>query len=264
MYSTLRIILLSLFLTLFSISDLFGQENNTVFQEGEYLKYEVSFLGITLGWITVQSEGVVEWNGTEVYKANASMDSRDGIPFVDLYAKFNGWMDKSLSYSHHFTSNIKDGPNSWLFDQFMIDYKAKNIKYSKWKDKELIQETDIKTTKRVADGTTLFFLARQFTNIKRTVNIPTLINDNLYNTIINFHGKEELTKIDAIDYPVKTLFFDGQAEWEGIYGLNGKFRGWFSADDARVPIKAEMNVYVGSVSITLIEWKRPGWTPPKK
>lgn len=242
---------------------MYSEKNKSIFQVGEFLKYEVSFLGITLGWITVQSEGIEDFNGNKTYKAQAIMDSRDGIPFVDLWAKFNGWMDPSLSYSHNFTSSIKDPPNSWLYDEYHLNYDDKKIGYKLWKDDKLIKDKQFENKKKVVDGTSLFFLARQFTNMKRTVVIPTLITDTLYNTHINFRGDIEGIKIDAIDYKVRTLFFDGRADWEGIYGLNGKFKGWFSDDDARIPIKAEMNVYVGNVDITLIEWKRDGWKPPK-
>jgi len=48
----------------------------------------------------------------------------------------------------------------------------------------------------------------------------------------------------------------------GNYGLSGKFEGWFSDDDAHIPIKAKMNVYVGSVVIELVKWKRGSWNPP--
>lgn len=240
-----------------------SDDKKTVFQAGEYLKYEVSFFGITLGWITVESHGIEDYEGEKTFKATALMDSRDGIPFVDLWAKFNGWMDPSLSYSHFFNSSIKDGPDSWLYDEYDLNYDEKYIRYKKWKDDVLVQDKKFGNKKKVADGTTLFFLARQFTNLKRTVTIPTLIADTLYNTFINFHGKIEGAEVDAIDYEVKTIYFDGRADWEGIYGLNGKFKGWFSADEARIPIRAEMNVYVGSVDITLVEWRRNGWKPPK-
>ena len=55
----------------------------------------------------------------------------------------------------------------------------------------------------------------------------------------------------------------GQARWTGLYGLSGNFEGWFSNDEARVPIKAKMSVYIGSVVIELKSWKRPDWKPPK-
>jgi hypothetical protein len=52
-------------------------------------------------------------------------------------------------------------------------------------------------------------------------------------------------------------------EFSGIYGLTGPFEGWFSNDDARVPIRANMEVMLGSVKVELIGWNRGGWNPPR-
>ena len=80
---------------------------------------------------------------------------------------------------------------------------------------------------------------------------------------INFDGKQEIVEIDAVKYPVRTKYLNGSADWTGAYGLSGKFEGWFSDDDAKIPIRAKMKVYVGSVNIELVSWKRTNWTPPK-
>ena len=50
----------------------------------------------------------------------------------------------------------------------------------------------------------------------------------------------------------------GNAEFVGIFGLTGEFSGWFWNDDARIPIVAKMQVIIGSVTIELMSWKRPG------
>jgi N-acetylglucosamine kinase-like BadF-type ATPase len=51
------------------------------------------------------------------------------------------------------------------------------------------------------------------------------------------------------------VYFRGNSNWTGIYGLTGAFEGWFSDDDARVPIRAKMRVYVGNVLIELVRWE---------
>jgi hypothetical protein len=66
-----------------------------------------------------------------------------------------------------------------------------------------------------------------------------------------------------VNYPIMTTHFDGTANWTGVYGLTGSFEGWFSDDAARVPIKAKMKVYIGSVTLELQSWKRGNWQPPK-
>ena len=40
------------------------------------------------------------------------------------------------------------------------------------------------------------------------------------------------------------------------------FQGFFSDDEAAVPIRAEAKVIVGSIVVELEEWERPGWIPP--
>lgn len=90
-----------------------------------------------------------------------------------------------------------------------------------------------------------------------------MINVHNSSTVINFRNKVEKINNKFIGYDVETIYFDGQALWEGIYGLKGNFEGWFSNDEAAVPILAKMNVYIGTVNLELKSWKRKGWTPPK-
>jgi hypothetical protein len=69
--------------------------------------------------------------------------------------------------------------------------------------------------------------------------------------------------IDAVDYPVDVVRFDGRADFVGVFGLTGGFEGWFSNDDASIPITARMKVILGSIKVELTKWKRGNWAPPK-
>ena len=115
----------------------------------------------------------------------------------------------------------------------------------------------------ILDGATLFFFARQNVNMNKKVKVPTIMDLSVGNTFLNFTGKTEKVKIKAVDYPISTYYLNGKAEWVGVYGLGDKFEGWFSADDARIPIKAKMNVYIGSILLELKKWKRGNWQPPR-
>jgi hypothetical protein len=76
-------------------------------------------------------------------------------------------------------------------------------------------------------------------------------------------SKKTSTEIDAVKYPVETIEFDGRADFVGIFGLTGGFSGWFSNDEAAVPIIAKMKVILGSIRLELVKWNRPGWVPPR-
>ncbi len=253
---------LVVFFVLFSYSFVsFAQSSKMVFPS-EDLLYEVSFLGIKLGTIRIVTEGVETLNDKTVYKTKAFIDSYSGIPFVDLHAVFNSWIDPSVTFSYKFTASMKE-KDYWLFDQIIFDYKNKKIVIEKYKKNEKYLSKVIKTDRKWNDGLSLFFLAREFTKSKKNIKIPTLMDVDTAFTYIDFLGKREKVEISSISYPVRTVWFKGKAEWTGIYGLTGYFEGWFSDDEASVPIKAKMNVYIGSINIELIRWNRQGWVPPR-
>ncbi|OGU58893.1 MAG: hypothetical protein A2X64_01960 [Ignavibacteria bacterium GWF2_33_9] len=234
----------------------------TIFTPNEYLEYEVSFIGIKLGKITVTSIGTDTISSGKVcFNAKAKMDSYNGIPFLDLHAVYNSWMDRSIAFSHFFIGKVK-WDEGWDYNKITFDYEKKKITNRHWLNDSMITNDVFDLTKKINDGCSLFFFARQYANMKKTVLVPTFI-DGIFNTKINFRGKGEPIKIDAINYPAKTLYLDGTTDWKGIYGLTGSFEGWFTDDEARIPLKAYMNVYVGKVLIELTKWERKGWTPPK-
>lgn len=253
--------LLTIFLFFFQSN--YQSQAQSVFLAGEEIEYEVSFLGIKLGSIKIITEGAQKLNGKDIYKAKAFIKSYEGIPFVGLQTTYESWIDKSLSYSHKFIGNSKFLSDAWTYQELIFDYDNNKIRDSKWENKQPMGVLEFATKKKWNDGLSLFFLARQFTDSKKNIRIPTYMGDDTAHTSINFSGKREAIEIDAVKYPIRTILFNGQANWEGVYGLSGKFEGWFSDDEARVPIKAKMKVLVGNVNIELVRWKRNGWTPPK-
>lgn len=261
--STLTIFSAALFLIITVPFASRAQNVSSVLQAGEELEYEVSFLGITLGHIKMTTEQQTDASGQPVIVCKSFIDSRPGIPFIELHSVFSSWMNKSCTFSHQFTANTKESDDSWTFDKYIFDYNAGKFTTEKFKKKQLVEHKEFITKKKWNDGCSLFYVARQLLFAKRNVRIPTVMMADTVATTIAFSGKEEDVEIDAIDYPIRTVYFNGEATWTGIYGVTGKFEGWFSNDAARVPIRAKMKLYVGNANIELVRWKRAGWTPPK-
>jgi hypothetical protein len=113
------------------------------------------------------------------------------------------------------------------------------------------------------DGLSLFFFARDKLLSGQQFNVPTLIKEQKANSFLDFRNERTSVEVDAIDYPVDVVHFDGHLDFVGIFGLTGGFEGWFSNDEARVPIMAKMKVLIGSVTVELMKWNRQGWTPPR-
>jgi len=252
----LAVFIIVTFLTAFS-------SNAQVMSSGEELVYDVSYMGITLGTIRVTTLKNETFNGKSVHHTKIYIDSRKGIPFVDLHSIYESWIDPSVQFSHNFAASTKESDGSWTYDKYLFDYPGQAVTMEKYKANKLSNKRVLKTSKKWNDGSSLFFLARQMLKSKKTIKVPTIIMDDTVSTSINFVGKEETMEIDAAKYPIKTIYLSGTANWTGIYGLSGKFEGWFSDDEARIPIRAKMKLYVGNANIELVKWNRSSWQPPK-
>jgi len=250
------------FILLFGIFSTLSMQAQ-VMAPGEELTYDVSYMGISLGTIKVTTLKNENFNGKTVHHTKVYIDSRKGIPFVDLHSIYESWIDPSVQFSHNFAASTKESDGSWSYDKYLFDYPGQTVTMEKYKANKLSNKRILKTPKKWNDGSSLFFLARQMLKSKKTIKVPTIIMDDTVSTSINFVGKEEIVEIDAAKYPIKTVYLSGTANWTGIYGLSGKFEGWFSDDDARIPIRAKMKLYVGNANIELVKWSRGSWQPPK-
>lgn len=248
-----------LFLTKFIFLILiFGwRVNADIVQVGEELLYDVSYIGIKLGTIRILTLPDTNYKNTPVYHSKIFIQSNPNIPFYSLTAIFNSLMDTSLTQGIYFECNSKEHNQEWGFQR--ITFNKNSIRNEKFYDKQVLNDTTYNNVGKCFDGSTLLFFARKNANKAMNVRLPTIMDLAIGNTFIKFTGRTEQIKIDAFKDSVSCYYLEGKGEWTALYGLGDKFQGWFSADDARVPLKAKMNVYLGNINIELKKWKRKGW-----
>jgi len=233
-----------------------------VMVEGEDLVYNVRYAFIDLGQVRIRNYGRQKDVSFHAYKTFANIDSYKGVPFVDLHATFESLIDSS-SYSRAFTGKVKQDA-LWDFARYHFEYD-KNLVIMDIGHRDTVvskRETlDVKGPQQ--DGLSLFFFAREHLFDRKKVHVPAVVTEKAVNAFITFTDEREEVEVDAIDYPVDVMRFEGNLDFIGIFGLSGEFEGWFSNDEARIPILAKMKVLIGSVTIELMSWKRQGWVPPK-
>ena len=240
------------------------QNGSGFLQIGEELIYEVSYSFIKLGTVRIKTLDKYNKNGRVVFKTIAFIDSYN-IPLVSLHNVFESEIDESV-YSHQFIGSELDG-KEWKYTKYDLDYSTNKAYMERgYPSRKVIYLKDSISldNKKFQDGLSIFFAARNLLYSQSPVNIPVLINEKKENAYIKYPCPSETAEIDAVDYPVDVLKFEGKAGFVGVLGLTGDFRGWFSNDNARIPITARMNVILGSVFVELKSWTRPGWMPPRK
>lgn len=229
---------------------------------GEELVYKVSYAFFSLGEIRLRVLDKVVTDDKVFYKTLAYIDSYKGIPFVNLHDTYESTMNRNI-FSNWFRSQSLDNSET-RFVTYNFDYPNKKIYFEFGKvGGKVVTDKDTASIDTFAqDGLSLFYFARQNLFRGETVRIPTIVNEKVANTTINFLNKIESVEIDAMDYSIDVVAFDGLADFEGIFGFTGKFEGWFSNDNERVPILAKMKVLIGKVKIELIKWTKNNWKPP--
>jgi hypothetical protein len=229
---------------------------------GEELVYNVRYGFIDLGQVRIRTIATEPVGEITTYRTKAYIDSYAAVPFVDLHAIFESWIDPGM-FSRKFVGKAKDG-KKWDYARYAFDYPHERVLIESGTRDTIVEKRDtLAVTGHTQDGLSLFFYARDQLRSSGKQNIPCVVTEKNVNTLIDFTGERSSVEVDAIEYPVDVIAFAGTAEFVGIFGLTGDFEGWFSSDDARVPIMARMEVILGSITIELMEWKRAGWTPPR-
>lgn len=223
----------------------------------------MSYVGVNLGQIRMRLLGTRDSAGTTVHAAQANIDSYPGVPFVDLHAIFDNVFEEPIR-SRRFLSRMKGG-NGWDTVGYDFDYAGRRTIVRGRPapgDGKAFDDT-LSLEAPTQDGLSLFYYARQEAGRRQNTTVPTVVGEKKGNTTFEFLAERTDEEIDALEYPVDVLYFRGEAGFVGIFGLSGEFEGWFSNDEARVPVVAKMKVLIGSVRIELMRWKRDGWSPPR-
>ena len=239
-----------------------GVPPDHVFVEGEELVYNVRYGFIDLGQVRIRTVRADREGGRTVFEGKGLIDSYAKVPFVDLHAVYESRID-SDGYSRGFVGRQKDN-GQWDVARYTFDYPAGRVFIATGVNDSIVAKRDtLQVQTPYQDGLSLFYYARTRLFAGGAVNVPTIIKEQKVNTTINFRAEHGSVDLDAVDYPVDVVRFDGNMDFVGIFGLTGAFEGWFSNDDARVPIQAKMKVLIGSVTVELMKWTRPGWNPPR-
>ena len=236
---------------------------NSFLQVGEELTYNVSYASVDIGVVRIKLVDKKVKEGRTYYNAIAYINSYQGIPFVDLHTIYESSIDAGL-YSAWFRGRTKSN-RSWNFTTYNFKYgeNVLAIESGSWESGIVAERDSFRVDTLYQDGLSLFYFARAHSHSAEYLNVPTVVREKFGNTIIQSTGERVHEELNAVDYDVDLVYVKGEAGFVGLFGLTGEFEGWFSNDDARVPIIAKMKVLIGNVRLELIRWTRPGWAPPR-
>ncbi|MBS1494546.1 MAG: DUF3108 domain-containing protein [Bacteroidetes bacterium] len=236
-----------------------------VLDQGEELKYIVYFGFIKLGEVKIKMTKIETDEGKKTCNAIAYIKSYDGVPFVTLNNIFESEMEqnKEQLYSKKFFATEFKNKDIAKTD-YRFNYDSNKVKVLKETNNKTERNETISFNKgiRFQDGLSIFYSARMNSFANKNYNIPIFINEAQSSVKYSFNINKDVVSVGAVDYDISVIKIAGVADFTGIFGLTGEFVGWFSDDEYRVPIKAQLNVLIGSITLELASYKKTNWKPP--
>ena len=234
---------------------------------GEELTYLVSYSFMKLGEVKLKVRDKKEINGKTYYSTIAYIDSYTGIPFVNVHQTYesNVGAPPQGDYYSNFFRGVSKEEKPYTYTEYYFNYDDHNVRVKKGRFSPAKVWTDSIGTidKFYQDGLSIFYYARDNCGQNKSVDVPCLVAEKKVYTKINFYKEVSDVSIDAVDYDIACTRLDGEMDFISIFGLTGHFEGWFTNDEAAIPVVAKMKVIIGNIKLELVNWKRKGWQPPK-
>jgi len=243
----------NIFFIIFFISFFtFSQNRSTAFQNGEFLKYKVSYGLINAGFATLQID--------EIEKNSKTLFHVDGkgwtVGVLDFFFRiednYQTYFDKKTLQPQHFIRKINEGGYTKNKEIF-FDYQNHQAIV---KDHKNNTEKSFFIQNNVNDMLSVLYLLRSM-NLKdlkqnEIFSINMFFDEKMININLEYKGKDIInTKFGK----VKTIVIKPQVEVGRIFKENESVTIWLSDDDNKIPIRIKANVLVGSIKAELFEHK---------
>jgi hypothetical protein len=226
------------------------------FCSGEVLRYRVRYGPIRLSTVTISQEEIVFGAGR---KAVVRMrgESTPDLPFFKM-----NWRNRSVlvpSYpslrDFEFVSMCEDNVRL----QYGYDLGRREVVIKKECAGSMVEERRLPMEGPVYDAGGVYMMIRCLSGSGRSASFASTVGEDVRPTRIDFTRCVEEVQVPGFDGPVRTVRFDGVADWvlPSAAGMTGEFHGWLTADSAAVLVKASIRIFLGSVVMELESFERP-------
>ena len=235
-----------------------AQTRKDFFQPGEELVYNVKYAFVKLGTVVIQT-GQCDANGTicmhmKFWTAN--------VPFLNAKTNVTDQFDTRGLYLRKFEEHTTNGDDK--IDKYMsYDPETKAITYSD----DNISKRVVPNAEPFDDAVGVLFSMRAWSGAcghKYLFHVRDKGGEKP--VTVNFTDRIENQEVPALDdKEVRTRVLEGVMDMRGSspLGADGAFTAYVSDDEAAVPVRIDMKIAVGSISLVLDKIKRNDWTAAK-
>lgn len=220
----------------------------------EQLKYGVYYTFIKAGTAYIRNRGLVNIDGRKAYLLQTTAFS---APVIDAFFKVRdinqSWLDAEDFYSLGYGQSVREG--GYKRDEWIIFDYENGLYTGKIQKKEEPRNIQGPLEMGILDIlTSLYHVRSQQLNAGEDIVFDIINREKQYPLVVKVLGKEKV-KTDAGTFDC--IVVEPQFRGEGIFVSKGKsLKVWLTDDAYKMPVKMQVEVFIGSVSAKLLDYKR--------
>ena len=221
---------------------------------GEELKYGIYYSFIRAGTAYIKNRGLTTVNGRKAFLLQTTAFS---AAVIDAFFKVRdinySWLDAENFYSLGYLQSVREG--GYKRDEWLIFDYPKKLFYGELQKKEDPHIISGPLDMQVLDMlSSLYFVRAQKLEVGKDIVFDIINRERQYPLVVKVL-KKETVKTDAGKFDC--IVVEPQFRGEGIFVSKGKsLKVWLTDDEYKMPVKMKTEVFIGSVSAELLEYKR--------
>lgn len=224
---------------------------STPFKDGEVLRYRIKWGFIRLGTIEI-SQRSVDSSFSPLYLVQLEAKS----------IKFKVVLHPDLPTNSNFILEQNKGRE--IVTIYRYDPLGRLILMESRENGSLVRRSSLYYEDPYFDVLGVIMMMRCLSASGLSVTLPTIISFGIKDTDLKFTDEIKEIKVAALDRPIRARHVEGKAHWKAWAGITGPFNGWFSDDEAAIPLKIYFKIFLGSVKLELEDVHRPDWVRAEK
>jgi len=240
--------------TVFTYEGLAPPDIETQLALDEFFIFEVHYGFINLGTVEVNWKRNVEWEGETYYQLDMLIKSNPSFPFVGdhrvVYSSLFQVEEGRLKDRRFWRDDLHD--NEFERVLIEIDREADEVRF--FERGEALDTLSV--VEPATGGSLIFFFARTFVESTEPYLLQVYTENERFQITASGSEKVDMRSYPAFTKPISTYLSAGTTNIKGPFGFSGDFKSWFSTDDMRVPLEAEVRIFLGKVKVKLKQYER--------
>ena len=238
----------------------FSHYKSDPFSNGEVLRYKVKWGFIRLGTVEIR-QTIPDASNPSRFQLQMKSKSAAGLPFIDVDVVNRSLLDARLPRG--IETNVIENSKKKSRTTYVCNPKIPSIDIERLEGNLSTLKKSIPFAEPYFDALGTIMLARCIAGNTSAVPIAVTMDYQIKKTMIQYSRTTEMMDVDAFEDEIPARMFTLKSDWQDntVGGMKGDITCWVSADDAAIPLRAEIDIALGSIVIELESCSRPGWSP---